>query len=113
MNRPKQATTARRLRTESLKSHTRNARPTEPAYWEARLLRSTFTTEARPGSEEELFVRFEREGHWVYFPLESIVPFEAARRACEIHRQLVSRGWKSVCRHWVRQIIWAIFWFND
>ena len=107
------------LRAKAAKSASRSRRrksaptPTEPAYWESRLLRSTFTTEARPGSDEELFARFEREGHWVYFPLETSVPSEAARRACDVYRLLVKRGWKAVCRQWIRQIIWAIFWFNE
>src|ERR1041385_1296997 len=55
MSRPKQAKTASRLRPASAKSPRRNARPADPGYWEPLLLRSTFTAEARPGSEEELF----------------------------------------------------------
>jgi DNA-binding NarL/FixJ family response regulator len=119
MKRPEQTKTAMPLRAKGIKPTHRSGRresgptPTEPAYWESRLLRSTFTAEARPGSDEELFVRFEREGHWVYFPLETNLSSEAARRACEIHRLLVSRGWKSVSRQHVRQIIWAIFWFRE
>jgi DNA-binding NarL/FixJ family response regulator len=107
------------VRANALKSTNRSGRrengptPAKPAYWEPRLLRSTFTAEARPGSDEELFARFEREGHWVYFPLETSLPSEAAIRASEIYRLLVKRGWKSVCRGRVRQIIWAIFWFNE
>src|SRR6187455_440428 len=67
--------------------------PANPAYWETRLLRGTFTAEARPGSEKELFVRFEHEGRWIYFPLESSVPAEAAIRACDIYRLLTASGW--------------------
>jgi DNA-binding NarL/FixJ family response regulator len=107
------------VRANALNSGNRSGRresgptPAEPAYWEARLLRGTFTAEARPGSDEELFARFEREGHWVYFPLTTSRPSEAALRASELYRLLVKRGWKSVCRQRERQIIWAIFWFNE
>jgi DNA-binding NarL/FixJ family response regulator len=87
--------------------------PANPAYWETRLVRGTFTAEARPRSEKELFVRFEREGQWIYFPLESSVPGKAAVRACEIYRLLTDSGWDAVCRRYVRQIIWAIFWFSE
>ncbi len=87
--------------------------PANPAYWETRLFRGTFTAEARPGSEKELFVRFEHEGQWIYFPLESSVPAEAAVRACDIYRLLTARGWDAVCGRYVRQIIWAIFWFSE
>jgi DNA-binding NarL/FixJ family response regulator len=85
----------------------------DPAYWEARLLRERFTAEARPGSENEFFARFEYEGHWVYFPLESTLSGQAAARAYEIHRLLTSNGWKAVCRRYVRQMIWAIFWSSE
>jgi len=87
--------------------------PANPVYWETRLLRGTFTAEARPGSEKELFVRFEHEGQWIYFPLESSVPAEAAVRACDIYRLLTANGWDAVCSRYVRQIIWAISWFSE
>ena len=87
--------------------------PANPAYWETRLLRGTFTAEARPGSEKELFARYEHEGQWIYFPLESSVPAEAAVRACDIYRLLTASGWDAVCGRYVRQIVWAIFWFSE
>src|SRR5438067_2417690 len=87
--------------------------PAEPGYWEPRLLRGSFTTDARPNSQEELFARFEHDEHWTYFPLESSVPAKAAVRASEIYRLLIRSGWRAVCRRYVRQIIWAIFWFSE
>jgi len=87
--------------------------PANPAYWETRLVRGTFTAEARPRSEKELFVRFEHEGQWIYFPLESSVTTKAAVRACEIYRLLTASGWDAVYDRYVRQIIWAIFWSSE
>jgi DNA-binding NarL/FixJ family response regulator len=87
--------------------------PAELAYWETRVLRQRYTAAARPGSENELFARIEHDGHWVYFPLESEVPEKAAARACEVYRALADEGWLAVRQRYVRQIVWAIYWFTE
>jgi DNA-binding NarL/FixJ family response regulator len=87
--------------------------PAELAYWETRVLRQRYTAAARPGSENELFARIEHDGQWVYFPLESEVPQKAAARACEVYRALSDEGWLVVRQRYVRQIVWAIYWFTE
>ena len=88
-------------------------KPDEAAYWEPRLLHQRHTGPARPGSESELFARIEYNGQWIYFPLESHLPEKAAARACEIYRALVNEGWQVVRRRYVRQLVWAIYWFTE
>jgi DNA-binding NarL/FixJ family response regulator len=87
--------------------------PAELAYWAARVLRQRYTAHARPGSENELFARLEHDGQWIYFPLGSHLPEKAAVRACEINRALAADGWNAVRQRYVRQIIWAIYWFAE
>ena len=87
--------------------------PAELAYWQPRLLRQRYTTAARPGSENELFARIEHDGQWVYFPLESHLPETAATRACEVYHTLTADGWNAVRQRYVRQIVWAIYWFTE
>jgi len=87
--------------------------PGELAYWKTRILRLRYTAAARPGSENELFARLEHGGQSVYFPLETEVPEKGAARACEIHRTLLNDGWNAVRQRYVRQIVWAIYWFSE
>ena len=87
--------------------------PAELAYWETQVLRQPYTAPTRPGSENELFARIEHDGHWVYIPLETHLSQKAAARAWTVYRTLANDGWNAVRKRYVRQIIWAIYWFTE
>ncbi len=82
-------------------------------YWEKRMFRLRYTDAARPGSENELFARIEHDRQTVYFPLDTHLPEKAAARAREIYRTLASSGWSVARRRYIRQIIWAMYWFTE
>jgi len=87
--------------------------PAVLAHWETRVLRLPYTSHARPGSENELFARINLYGQGAFFPLESHLPKKAAQRAWEIYCTLADSGWNAVRQRYVRQIVWAIYWFNE
>lgn len=76
-------------------------------------MRLRYTAVTRPGSENELFVRIKHDDQRIYFPLDTEIPEKAALRAREIYRTILNEGWNVARQQFVRQIIWAIYWFTE
>ncbi len=82
-------------------------------YWRRRLLTRRYTTGLRPHLAGELSMRIEHAGENHYFPLGTADKGQAARRAAEIYRTVLTTGWYAARQIFPREITVAVFWAMD
>jgi DNA-binding NarL/FixJ family response regulator len=82
----------------------------DPAYWKSRLGFRKYKGGAVFSRQPTLSARIEREGAGWHFPLGTVDPEMAARRACDIASSLARHGWPEVFSRHSREVTVAIFW---
>lgn len=79
-------------------------------YWKLRLLRRKHPSQSQLGPSGEFSVRIEYGGISHYFPLGTLDEEAAAKKALEIYRTVVSKGWGAATLRFSRELTLGFHW---
>jgi DNA-binding NarL/FixJ family response regulator len=86
---------------------------TDRRHWQQRLLLRKHASSTQQVQGGEFSARFEHAGASAYFPLGTLDPLAAARRALEIHQTILGEGWEAAHGRFSRELTVAIHWANN
>lgn len=86
----------------------------DPNYWAQGLIHREYTSQSLPPrAHRELSIRIDHEGASCYFPLGNVRREEAAQRALQIYKVIISKGWEAALKQVSRELTVAFHWSDN